>query len=1527
MSPPAAASSAIPVAIIGIGCRFPGAVDGPDAFWRFLIEGRDAIGEIPSDRIDLAHFFDPRPATPGRIMTRWGGFLDGIEQFDAGFFGISPREAERLDPQQRLMLETVWEALEDAGQRVPSLAGSRTGVFVGQWLSDFEARLFSDPERADFLMTTGSGRYATSGRVSYLLGLQGPSLTLDTACSSSLVAVHLAARSIRDGESDLALAGGVNVILQPHISVAYSQSRMMAPDGHCKFGDASGDGYVRSEGAGIIVLKALDRAVADGDRIYAVIRGGAINNDGRCSGSMGTPARAGQEALLRTAYADAGISPGNVGYIEAHGTGTRAGDPVELGALGAVLGQAREPGRRARVGSVKTNFGHTEGAAGVAGLIKLALCLHHRAIPASLNCRELNPAVPWSDLPLEIALAAGPWEGESRVGGVSAFGIAGTNAHIVLQSVPRDDAMARAVVPSRGLTVLPLSARSPEALRAVAHQYEQLIQSAGQVSLDRICGEAANRRGGLEYRAAFIAADAGAMRESLRQYVAGDQPGIEGRPAAERVRVGFIVPGQGAQWIGMARQLLATEPVFRDAIHRCDAAARRYVDWSICEQIALDQDAPGYLTDRIDIIQPVLVALAIGYADWLASQGIHPDAVIGHSMGEVGSAYLAGVLDLDAAMRIICRRSALMREQSGRGAMALVDLSIADAEKRIGPRADRVGVAVSNSPRSSVISGDPAVVDEIIAECERDGVFCRRVNVDVASHSPQMEEPAARLQAELHDLATASDHVALYSTVLARRAIGDEFGAGYWAQNLRRPVRFADGITAMLADGIGVFIELGPHPVLLPAVQQTAQAVGRNSIVTIGCGRRNESEQRNLLAAAAAAWAGGVEVDWRALQPRVAAIDLPSYPWQRERHWVQEARQQKVGRASTDARAQLPEECAGWLHQLNWRPAVGSRGSGLPRLRKWLVVGTQDASAIDLTRQIAEAGIEARCISVVEFNKALRACAAGSQELGVVWIAGAGASAIWDLVEAVRACAESGLPARMWVVTCGAQAVPGEPAMVDVRHGALWGAGRVLAQEHPAIWGGMIDADPRDLPDSRATQILAELATDAPRHQVALRKGTRHLLELQALDVSSIVESGSPLRRDGSAYLITGGLGDIGLRVAAQMVEQGVKRLVLLGRTGLPPRVQWQTVPAESATGRRIAAVRALEAAGATIHLLQSDVGDEKALESCLSEYSAENWPPIVGVVHAAGITDNALAATMTRSAFDRVLQAKLEGALHLDRMFPHAEQFILFSSISATMGSVGMVNYAAANAGLDALAQARRARGARAQAVQWGPWRGTGLFADAAAEANREALEHQGIGSFTPAQGVAIFGWLMTSDLAAATVMPVDWQLLGAALRGNTREIFEARLNSQPVEGSVIVPGLSARLAAADTTEQRRAILEELVRDAASKVLGVAASRIDAQRPLGAMGLSSLLAMELRNRLEAALNRPLSASLTWNYPTIEQIAGFLAGEAGGDVQRATMQVVTPVSAGGILQDEMQHIAALSDEDALHALLGGERRS
>lgn len=894
---PLGSASSRRVAIIGIGCRFPGGVTNPREFWDFLIEGRQAIEEIPADRIDTRRYFDPRPATPGRIMSRWGGYLAGIDRFDCDYFGISPREAERLDPQQRLLLETACEAIDDAGVDRRKVDGSRTGVFVGQWLSDFEARLFANPESVDFYMTTGSGRYASSGRVSYLLGLRGPSLTIDTACSSSLTAIHLAANSVRSGESEMALAGGVNVILQPHITIAYSQSRMMAPDGRCKFGDARGDGYVRSEGAAIVLLKDLDRAIADGDRVYAVIRGSAVNNDGRSSGSMGTPSRVGQVELLERAYEDAELEPSAIGMVEAHGTGTRAGDPVEIGALGDVLARGRPAGLQAWVGSVKTNFGHTEGAAGVAGLLKAALALYHEAIPASLNFEQPNPAIPWTEIPLRIPTSPVSWErGESpRCAGVSAFGIAGTNAHVVLEESPaaetHDPAAASTSVVRPQRHTLLLSGATPEALtqraRDMAAWLRRAVGDSDRFIAD-VCYTAALRRTHLEHRLVAGAVGRDELCARLGEFAAGragDECWQGQASPGEPRRIAFVYPGQGTQWIGMGRELMRSSTPFREALESCDVLIRKQAGWSAIAELEADESA-SRLAD-IDVVQPLLFALQVALTQQWRAMGVEPDVVIGHSMGEVAAAWAAGALELGDAVRVICARSYLMREARGKGAMALVELPLEEAAAAIARFDGRLCVAVNNSLRSTVVAGDPGALEEFLTELQERDVFQRRINVDVASHSPQMEPLLEPLRDALRGLVPRDGALPLHSTVEARPLPGRELGTDYWVRNLRSTVRFASVVRDLLTEGPMTFVELSPHPALLTAIQQEQQAAGADGLRVPSLLRETDSEAA-FQSALAILHVSGHTVRWDAVFAGTGRlVDLPCYPWQRERHWYE----------------------------------------------------------------------------------------------------------------------------------------------------------------------------------------------------------------------------------------------------------------------------------------------------------------------------------------------------------------------------------------------------------------------------------------------------------------------------------------------------------------------------------------------------------------------------------------------------------------------------------------------------------------
>ena len=880
--------AAMPIAIIGIGCRFPGGIVDPESFWQLLENGVDAISDIPADRFDIERFYDPKPGTRGRVTTRFGGFVtQPLEEFDAAFFGISRSYAERLDPQQRLLLETAWEAMEDAGLDIVGMQGSPTGIFVGQWVSDYEHRLFADTGGIDFQMAMGSGRYAAAGRLSYAFGFRGASLSIDAACSSGLASVHLAMRSLRNGDSAVALAGGVNMILEPHIHLAYSYSRMLAPDGRCRFGDNSGGGYVRSEGAGMVVLKPLADALANGDHIYAVLRGSAVNNDGNSSGAMGRPSVIGQAELIRSALRDGGVRASQLQYVEAHGTGTRAGDPVELGALGTVLCDDRAPDApKTWVGSVKTNFGHTEAAAGVAGLIKTALMLERRQIPPSLHFGTPNVEVPWSTLPIAIPTTLLPWPTQDgpRFAGVSSYGIGGTNAHVILESAPEQQP-APVVARTVGTPLLlPLSARSRAALRAMAARYAERLADADS-NAEAVCFSAATRRSALPYRAAFVASDHAALQTLVQNYARGDAATADGVVHdPTRRRVAFVVPGQGAQWVGMARQFFTTNIAFRNALVDCDAAARRVVPWSIVEQLFLDADAAGYIGDRIDVIQPTLVAVAVAYAVWLRSIGIEPDAIVGHSLGEVGAAAIAGALDVVTAMRVICLRSALMLRTSGQGAMAVIDMAQADLEQRLTASGSAVTVSVSNSPRSTVVSGSPADVNDLLAQLERDGVYARLVKVDVASHGPQMDPLVPELVDALRDVHPVDGTVPIYSSVTAARLPGSAFDADYWGRNLREPVQFARTIDAMIADGISAFIELGPHAVLSYAIAQTGDGVGRD-VMTVACGARDMDDQLTATGVIAALWANGAAVDWTRVISGGAVVPLPLYPWQRERFW------------------------------------------------------------------------------------------------------------------------------------------------------------------------------------------------------------------------------------------------------------------------------------------------------------------------------------------------------------------------------------------------------------------------------------------------------------------------------------------------------------------------------------------------------------------------------------------------------------------------------------------------------------------
>jgi acyl transferase domain-containing protein len=890
---PHTSSPAAAIAVIGIGCRFPGQADDPHTLWRNLLAGTDSVGDVPAGRWNIERHFHPQRGLAGKSASRWGGFVDGIDGFDAEFFNISPREAALMDPQQRMLLEVCWQALEDGGQRPQQLHGRDVGVFMGGFTLDYMLMQMGGTEYRAVEPHTATGSVMTmlANRLSYVFGFQGPSVTLDTACSSSLVAIHLACQSLASGESVLAVAGGVNALLGPSYTIAESRAGMLSPSGRSRAFDARADGYVRGEGAGIVVLKRYDEALADGDHIYSVIRATAVNQDGHSDG-LTVPSGAAQHALITRACASAGIAPSRLAYVEAHGTGTPVGDPIEANAIGAAVGAGRAAGQACLLGSIKTNFGHLEAAAGVAGLIKASLVLQHGLVPPHLHFRSRNPKIDLDALHLAIPLAvtalpatdSGPaWAG------VNSFGFGGTNAHAILSG-----AAARtqpAATDNDAQTALPLSARHPDALRALAGAYASALGAGGSLAdaaLRDVSWSAACRRDHQPWRACVSASSRVDLITALGALAAGhDHPQVATQLGLEPAAPSpvLVFSGMGPQWWGMGQQLLRDEPVFRAMAERCAALFDALAGGSILDQMLATEDA-SRMADT-DIAQPANFILQVALAELLAAWGVRPGAIIGHSAGEPAAAYVAGCLTLEQAVRVIYYRSYLQHQTAGMGSMLAIGLSQHEALLELNAQNDpTLTLAAVNGPAQVTVAGSAAGIERLRLALVARQLFARPLRVQVPFHSVYMEPLEAPLHAALGELVPAPPTIPLYSTVTGERVAGAIHDAGYWYRNMREPVRFADAVNAALAEGQRLFVELAPHPVLGGALQENAIMRGApvHVVTTL---RRDRADHAQIRHAIGQLYCHGAAIDWAGALPPGLALPLPGYPWRHQRHWYE----------------------------------------------------------------------------------------------------------------------------------------------------------------------------------------------------------------------------------------------------------------------------------------------------------------------------------------------------------------------------------------------------------------------------------------------------------------------------------------------------------------------------------------------------------------------------------------------------------------------------------------------------------------
>jgi acyl transferase domain-containing protein/acyl carrier protein len=897
-----------PIAIVGMACRYPGGVDSPRDLWDLVAEGRDAISGFPADRgWDLERLYHPDPDNPGTCYAREGGFLDTVADFDPDFFGISPREALATDPQQRLLLEASWEALEDAGIDPQALRGSSAGVFAGVMSQDYA-------------VGAGMSSSVVSGRVAYALGLEGQAISVDTACSSSLVTLHLAAQALRQGECNLALAGGVTVLSSPNGLVLFSHQRGLASDGRCKAFAEAADGVGWSEGVGVLVLERLSEAERNGHQVLATIRGSAVNQDGASNG-LTAPNGPSQERVIRQALANARLNPQDIDTVEAHGTGTILGDPIEAGALLATYGQDRE--KPLKLGSIKSNIGHSQGAAGVAGVIKTVMAMREGVMPKTLHVDEPSSKVDWSAGKVELLTEPTPWEanGSPRRAGVSSFGVSGTNAHVILEEAPSaqsppveaagvtdvagPDRPEAALLP--GWHPLALSARSQPALREVAARLAVRLRDEPGLDPADVAHSLATTRPSFEHRAAIVASDRDQILDALDAVAIGDgAPAVVAGLARAERRPVFLFGGQGSQWERMALELIDSSPFFAQRIEACEEALAPFVDWSLEKTL---REAGGEWLDRLDIVQPALFSVMVSLAGLWRELGAEPAAVVGHSQGEIAAAHIAGGLSLDDAARIVALRARAMATLAGKGAMLSVSLPAAEGRVRLDGFGERVSLAAINGPASLVVSGDPDALAELQATCEKDGVRVQPVAVDYAAHSAQIDALRDRLLEDFAPISPRAGTIPFHSTVTGEVLDTKELGPEYWYRNLRETVLFESALRSLLDRGDRVFVEIAPHPVLSFGAQETIDdALPNEEATVLGTLRRGEGGPRRFALSLAEAHAHGVSLDWEAWFRGSAAkpVPLPTYPFQRRRYWLEQAPSGSDPRALGQAPAEHP---------------------------------------------------------------------------------------------------------------------------------------------------------------------------------------------------------------------------------------------------------------------------------------------------------------------------------------------------------------------------------------------------------------------------------------------------------------------------------------------------------------------------------------------------------------------------------------------------------------------------------------------